>query len=176
MTTIVLITVQTASSALAQTAPGSPDHPWHGPMEREIEANANGVRESRFSIDQAKTYSLAEQIDLAEAHNPETRVAWERARAQAAALGVARSELYPTLAAAALSHTYRSEDLVGTRFFRQTIQDFQVALDLNYTVFDFARDPAESLPRGRRSWRLTSLLMTHIVMSSTELNRPTTSF
>src|SRR5580704_14051676 len=137
MTTIVLITVQTASSALAQTAPGSPDHPWHGPMEREIEANANGVRESRFSIDQAKTYSLAEQIDLAEAHNPETRVAWERARAQAAALGVARSELYPTLAAAALSHTYRSEDLVGTRFFRQTIQDFQVALDLNYTVFDF---------------------------------------
>jgi outer membrane protein len=94
-------------------------------MEREIEANANGVRESRFSIDQAKTYSLAEQIDLAEAHNPETRVAWERARAQAAALGVARSELYPTLAAAALSHTYRSEDLVGTRFFRQTIQDFQ---------------------------------------------------
>jgi outer membrane protein len=73
MTTIVLITVQTASSALAQTAPGSPDHPWHGPMEREIEANANGVRESRFSIDQAKTYSLAELIDLAEAHNPETR-------------------------------------------------------------------------------------------------------
>jgi outer membrane protein len=146
MTTIVLITVQTASSALAQTAPGSPDHPWHGPMEREIEANANGVRESRFSIDQAKTYSLAEQIDLAEAHNPETRVAWERARAQAAALGVARSELYPTLAAAALSHTYRSEDLVGTRFFRQTIQDFQVALDLNYTVFDF----------GARSGRITA--------------------
>ena len=81
MTTIVLITVQTASSALAQTATRSPDHPWHGPMEREIEANANGVRESRFSIDQAKTYTLAEMVDLAESHNPEMRVAWERARA-----------------------------------------------------------------------------------------------
>jgi outer membrane protein TolC len=52
-------------------------------------------------------------------------------------LGIARSELYPTLAAAALSQTNRSEDYVTTRFFRQTIQDFQVALELNYTVFDF---------------------------------------
>src|ERR1700739_3433516 len=146
MTTIVLITVQTASSALAQTAPGSPDHPWHGPMEREIEANANGVRESRFSIDQAKTYSLAELIDLAEAQNPETRVAWERARAQAAALGVARSELYPTVAAAALSETGRSNVLFGNEFFPQTIQDFQVGLNLNYTVFDF----------GARSGRISA--------------------
>jgi outer membrane protein len=137
MTTIVLITVQTASSALAQTAPGSPDHPWHGPMEREIEANANGVLESRFSIDQAKTYTLSELIDLAESHNPETRVAWERARAQAAAWGVARSELYPTLAAAALAGATRAEDYVADRFFRQTIGDFQVALNLNYTIFDF---------------------------------------
>src|ERR1700741_4217959 len=137
MTTILLITVQTASSALAQTAPGWPDHPWHGPMEREIEACANGVRESRFSIDRAKTYTLPELIDLAESHNPETRVAWERARAQAAAWGVARSELYPTLAAAALARAARAEDYVVDRFFRQTIGNFQVALNLNYTVFDF---------------------------------------
>src|SRR5580704_1001490 len=137
MTTIVLITVQTASSALAQSAPGSPDHPWHGPMEREIEANANGVRESRFSIDQAKTYSLAGLIDLAEAHNPDTRVAWERARAQAAALGVARSELYPTLAAAAISQTSRFEILFGPQFIRQTTQSFEGTFDLRYLIFDF---------------------------------------
>jgi outer membrane protein TolC len=74
---------------------------------------------------------------LAESHNPETHFAWERTRAQAAALGIVRSELYPTLAAAALSQTTRSEDYVTTRFFRQTIQDFQVALELNYTVFDY---------------------------------------
>jgi outer membrane protein TolC len=52
-------------------------------------------------------------------------------------LGVARSELYPTLAAAALSQTTREEVLFGNRFFGQVLQDFQVALDLNYTVFDF---------------------------------------
>jgi outer membrane protein TolC len=80
---------------------------------------------------------LAELIDLAESHNPETRVGWERARAQAAALGIARSELYPTLAAAALAGVDREEEYLATRFFRQTVGDFQVALDLNYTVFDF---------------------------------------
>ena len=68
--------------------------------------------------------SLPELIDLAEAHNPQTRVAWERARAQAAALGVARSELYPTLAAAALSGVARSQAYLVDRFYRQTIADF----------------------------------------------------
>jgi len=126
-----------ASRALAQRAPVSPDQPWHASQEREIEADAKNLRDSRFNVDPAKTYSLAELVDLAEAHNPETRLAWERASGQAAALGIARSELYPTLAAAALSQTGRSEVYFGTRFDGQTVQDFQVALDLTYNVFDF---------------------------------------
>jgi outer membrane protein len=88
-------------------------------------------------MDATKVYSLPELIDWAEAHNPATLVSWERARAQAAYLGVARSELYPTLAAAALSQTGRSEVLLANSFFGQVIQDFQVELDLNYTLFDF---------------------------------------
>jgi outer membrane protein TolC len=94
-------------------------------------------RMREFDLNPVKVYSLAELIDLAESHNPETRVAWERARSQAASLGVARSELYPTLAAAALSETGRAEVFFGNRFDGQITQDFQVALDLNYTVFDF---------------------------------------
>jgi outer membrane protein TolC len=125
------------SCALAQSAPLSPDHPWHGVGEQRIETDAKNSRESRFSIDPAKSYSLAELIDLAEMHNPETQLAWERARAQAADFGVARSELFPTLAATALSQTSRQETYLGTRYYRQTFQDFQGALDLNYTVFDF---------------------------------------
>ena len=76
-------------------------------------------------------------MDLAERHNPETRVAWERARAQAAALGVARSELFPTIAAVALAQTDRVEIPFGSQFYRQTIQTFQGALELSYTIFDF---------------------------------------
>lgn len=88
-------------------------------------------------IERDKAYSLAELIDLAEAHNPETRVAWEQARAQAAALGIARSELFPTLSAVAISSVDRSEVPLGTRFYRHTDPAEQVSLDLNYTIFDF---------------------------------------
>jgi outer membrane protein TolC len=125
------------SRASAQSAPASADRPWHSRQEEPIADATRKLRELRFEIDPTQIYSLTELIDLAERHNPETRFAWERARAQAAALGLARSELYPTLAAAALSQTDRSEVLLGDRFFRQTVQDFQVVLELNYTVFDF---------------------------------------
>jgi outer membrane protein TolC len=92
---------------------------------------------SSFRVDSAKTYTLSELIDLAEAHNPETRVAWERARSQAAALGIARSELYPALAAAAVSDTERDQVFFGDRFQGQTTQSFELVLDLSYTVLDF---------------------------------------
>src|SRR3984893_13502674 len=134
---LISLLVFSARVVLPQTAPSSPAHPWHAPAEQKIEYDAKLLDLSRFRIELDKTYTLAEVIDLAESHNPETRVAWERARAQAAALGVARSELYPTLAVAALSGVARSQAYLVNRFYRQTIGDFQVALDLNYTVFDF---------------------------------------
>src|SRR6267143_3812438 len=95
-TAVLFVLLLFASRALGQSAPVSPDQPWHASDERKIEADAKNLRDSRFNIDPGKTYSLAELVNLAEAHNPETRLAWERARSQAAALGVARSELYPT--------------------------------------------------------------------------------
>jgi len=136
-TAVLFVLLLFASRALSQSAPVSPDQPWHASDERKIEADAKNLRDSRFNVDPGKAYSLAELVNLAEAHNPETRLAWERARSQAAALGVARSELYPTLAAAALSQTGRSEVLFGNSFVGQVVQDFQVVLDLNYNVFDF---------------------------------------
>ncbi|HEY6271988.1 MAG TPA: TolC family protein [Terriglobales bacterium] len=122
---------------VAQSSPASPDRPWHSSTEQEIKSDASTLRSYRFSVDPAKTYSLTELIDLAETQNPETSLAWERARAQAAALGVARSELYPTLAALAVSQINSFGILFGTTFYRQTVQAFEGVLELNYTVFDF---------------------------------------
>lgn len=102
-----------------------------------MEQSAGQSLSHEFSTNAATTYTLAELIDLAEAHNPETREAWEAARSRAAAMGIARSELYPTLAVAALSQTERNQIYFNTRFYRQTAQSFDLALDLNYTVFDF---------------------------------------
>ena len=80
-----------ANGALAQSAPASSDYPWHAPAEQKVEADAKQLRDARFNLDAQKTYSLPELVDLAEQHNPETRFAWEQARASAATLGIARS-------------------------------------------------------------------------------------
>src|SRR5271170_4352422 len=113
-----------ASRGACQLAPASPDHPWHSSEEREFAREAGSFRYPAFPMDPAKTYSLAELFDLAETQNPETRVAWEQACARAYALGIARSELFPALAATALSQIDRGEVLFGTSFNRQTVGNF----------------------------------------------------
>jgi len=135
--TILFADLLLAGNADGQSVPISPDHPWHGSAELNMKAYPESATDSRFALDQSKTYSLSELIDLAEAHNPATRFAWERARSQVAALGISRSELYPTLLAAALSQTESVQAFFGDRFHGQTIQNFQLAFDLNYTIFDF---------------------------------------
>jgi len=126
-----------AGRAFAQSAPALSDRPWHSSIEQQMKSDAKSLREPGFRIEPDRVYSLAELVDLAETHNPETRVAWERARAQAASVGVARSELFPTVAAVALSQTDRQETPLGSQFYRQTVQTFAGALELNYTIFDF---------------------------------------
>lgn len=77
-TILILIT---AAPLFAQSPPASPDRPWHSAGERQMASNARRFRRPAFPLDPNKAYSLAELIDLAESHNPETRVAWESARA-----------------------------------------------------------------------------------------------
>jgi outer membrane protein len=134
---IPLLICTAAIPVFAQSPPASPDRPWHSSDERRITNDRNRLRQPAFPIEPDKAYSLAELIDLAEAHNPETRVAWENAIAQGAALGIARSELYPTVSAVALTGVDREEVPLGSRFYRHTDTAVQASLDLNYTIFDF---------------------------------------
>jgi outer membrane protein TolC len=135
---VILLLISLCSNPVRpQNAPPSPTRQWLGPGEQQIKRDAERLRNSKLSIEPARTYSLAELIDFAQTNNPETRFAWERARAQAAALGVARSDLYPTLAAVALSSTERDDILAGSAFVRQSIETIRVAFEFNYTLFDF---------------------------------------
>jgi len=74
--------------------PPSPVRPWAPPTlpryEGELRQYEPTEAERRYlpAIDPRKTYNLAELIDIAQRSNPETRVAWERARQAAAAVGV----------------------------------------------------------------------------------------
>jgi outer membrane protein len=131
------LVISCPSLTWSQTAPMSPNLAWHSPQESSISDEAKQVTSEKFTVNTTSTYSLAELIDVAESHNPETRVAWERARSLADAFGVARSELYPTLVAVALSQTSRQQAFLNTRFYRQVVQSSDLAFDLNYTIFDF---------------------------------------
>src|SRR5262245_3254541 len=110
-----------ANWSFAQAAPDSRDRPWASPAGQQFARDVELLPDSRFKIDPSKVYSLAELIDFAEAHNPSTRVAWENASARAAALGIARSELYPTLAAVAFAGVTRDVIPFRTDFFLQTL-------------------------------------------------------
>jgi outer membrane protein len=132
-----IVVVLFANCAFAQTVPVSPDRPWHSPEERQAANEGKQLPRIQLPIDPGKAYPLAELIDLAEAHNPETRVAWENALAQATALGIARSELFPLVSAVALAGVERYEVPLGTEFYRQTAPTFEASLDLSYTIFDF---------------------------------------
>ncbi len=82
--------------------PPSSERAWAPPnlpnYERELGGSEAG---SRVTINPRKVYNLAELIDIAERNNPETRVAWERARQAAAAVGLSESTYYPFLVASA---------------------------------------------------------------------------
>lgn len=134
---ILLVTCCSAFSLSGQNAPASPDKPWHGREETELTKQLSSVPESKYQIDTTKTYTLPELIDLAEQHNPETRLAWQQAKARAAAVGIARSELYPTVAALAVANTSRVRVLLNSDFYRQTYGSFSPEIHLEYLIFDF---------------------------------------
>src|SRR4051794_23158746 len=120
-TTRNIVVVAAISRLFAHSPPVSSARPWHSSEERQMMRDAQRFHPPTVRIEPGKTYSLAELIDLAEAHNPETRVAWENARAQAASIGIARSELFPTLSVIASAGINRQEAFLGSQFYRQTI-------------------------------------------------------
>jgi outer membrane protein TolC len=87
--------------------PPSSARPWAPPAlpryEGELRQYQPTEAERRYlpAIDPRKTYNLAELIDIAQRSNPETRVAWGRARMAAAAVGLTESAYYPYIVAAA---------------------------------------------------------------------------
>jgi outer membrane protein TolC len=127
----------TGGVARAQKAPASPSKPWDVSPSRQTATPARST--PAFAPDPSKIYTLSELVNIAEENNPTTRVAWENAVARAADLGIAKSTLYPTLAAAALAESMRDNIFVAPTFYRQTEGTFTTVLTLDYTIFDFGR-------------------------------------
>ena len=129
-------------SVCGQKAPLAADRPWDLPAGQQTlrpqPKSAPAVR-----LDPGKIYTLSDLVNIAEENNPETRVAWESAKARAAEVGIARAELYPTVAAAALAQSSRGMLFFAPNFIRQTTATFSPAFSLDYIIFDFGRRSAE---------------------------------
>ena len=117
----------------------APDKPWSPPTLGEYEqelsqlghVNSNGV-----PVEPAKTYDLPELIDIAESSHPETRVAWEQARAAAGAVGLSKSTYYPYLAALA-SEDFEHSLFALTSVFPGNAVEENAGFDLSWLLFDF---------------------------------------
>jgi len=100
------------------------------------------------TIDPRHPYRLEELIDIAETNNPRTRIAWERAKQAAEAVGIARSEYFPHLAGTALFGNVRfinpfPKPLAPLGYTMVESPTIDAGLAMEYTVFDFGRRHAQ---------------------------------
>jgi TolC family type I secretion outer membrane protein len=99
-------------------------------------------------IDPAKQYSLAELIDIAETNNPQTHIAWERAKQAADRLGIAKSAYYPVLSGLAAFADQRivnpfPKPLAPRGYVMVEIPAVVPELTLDYLLFDFGKREAK---------------------------------
>jgi len=125
-----------------------PQRPWAVPdaahyvaAASDEAAHALRTSDGPPQIDPARSYQLAELIDIAQRTNPETRIAWERARDAALGVGIAESAYAPVLAASAVAAAERFPTPIPTTvspqgFFNADTQLFLPALTLKWLVFD----------------------------------------
>ena len=125
-----------------QKAPPTPEKAWPVPADSQLRAEIAQSGAARETLDPAKLYTLAELIDIAERNNPETGIAWERAKQSASSLGIAHSALFPTVAALA-SASYNQYSLFFGKFYREDVALFPATLNLSYTLLDFGARRAD---------------------------------
>jgi outer membrane protein len=136
LTIALLSPAMLPAGLIAQGTPPASGIVWQPKGTQALQKESAVKPHEPISVAPDKIYTLAELIDLAEQHNPETRVAWEEAKAKADQLGIARSSLYPTLTAVALAVTLRTATLIGEYYHRQTEGVFEPILHVEYLVFD----------------------------------------
>jgi outer membrane protein len=138
---LLLVTPLHPSWAEDRVSP-DPSVPWRAP---DLAAYIRTLKSTEPNpLDPQKRYELTELVDLAQRLNPETRVAWERARQAAVGVGLVQSEYYPMLTLAAIGG-YQSEaspapkDVAPNGFFRADLEQVLPTLNLRWLILDFGR-------------------------------------
>jgi len=125
--------------------------PSSGEMANQLELMAK--LHDRSFVDPKKRYTLPELVNLAQRHNPSTRMVWEMAVQAAASTGMAESQFYPTLTVeSSYGGGYWSQTLTGAssqsgivvpvNFDDQAsgaYSNLSAGVSLRYTLFDFGQ-------------------------------------
>ena len=130
------ITLFLSIGASCQKAPITPNVPWL-PERHRLERDTTPFDIHEALIDGEHVYSLGELVDIAESNSPATQAAWNRAKVTAASVGIAKSELYPTIIATVAGTTYLNPQLFGRSFVLQDWATFDAGVHLAYTLVDF---------------------------------------
>ena len=154
-------------------APQSADRPWPIPSQSEVAARggadqADSIRSHSLApragsepeeraVDPTHRYGLADLIDLAQRRNPQTREAWEQARAAAAQVGLAESEYLPQLSAEAIAGYQRTPlpipaTLVPQGYFTSDTREVVPTLAVKWLLFDFGRRHAADVAAKENSF------------------------
>src|SRR5262245_53337715 len=123
------------------SAPASSATPWRPPSPAAPRALPRSSRPPPVPVDVSPRAGLADLIDYAHRANPETRRAWEEARAAAAQVGRAEAAYYPTLFLMASGGTSRTADQGPAPLGTFTIEGPGVTpqVQLNWILLDFGR-------------------------------------
>ena len=158
------ITAVVSCQALGQSAPATPNEPWI-PDHSTLERRSVSVPTHEVKLDEEHVYSLGELIDIAESNSPTTQAAWNRAKLAAASVGIAESDLYPTIIVTAAGRDYVNPQLFGQSFALQDIGTFETAVHLTYTLVDFgARGTEVTAARARLVAANLSFNNEHLVL------------
>ena len=99
-----------------------------------------------LELDQEKSFSLAELVDIAESNNPNTRIAWNEARQAALAVGLVESAYLPRLTASAMG-AYQAGSKQDSAYgltlnSSNSVSGAIAALSLEWLLFDFGKRDA----------------------------------
>lgn len=146
-----------ATSAL-ENAPGDPASPWKSKQQQAAAADAPGAAPS-FSvtpqpevaalaatpeISSKRAYELPELIDIAQSHNPATRLAWQQARQAALSEGMVSATFLPVISASVIGGRQRvggsvDNGLPGLRDPSVTVGGVTPTVTLQWLLFDFGQ-------------------------------------
>ena len=149
--------------ALIHPVPGHASDSVSMPKEKQVPVPSSGEMANQLEllaklhdrsfVDPKKRYTLPELVNLAQRHNPSTRMVWEMAVQAAASTGMAESQFYPTLTVeSSYGGGYWSQNLSGAKSQSGIVvpvnfddqasgaySNLSAGVSLRYTLFDFGQ-------------------------------------